>query len=238
MTTVPRNSPKRNDTRKYSWKAWTLAYLALAVQVPFWCLVGLYARLFGRIPAFLTRKLLRMHDSWTESQPMDFRIPPDDAIPAYMWRWWRIVRNAFFNIYYHNVRRSDDDRALHDHPWVNLSIVLDGGYFEHVILEGGVHRKTWFGPGSVRFRWHGKKAHRLELERVYHQNVEDPTFSELPVKTIFITGPVLRRWGFHHPDGWVDAYDWDAFCAERGVVTMKMGGGSDGAISARNKHHA
>lgn len=44
----------------------------------------------------------------------------------YMERWWLIPRNRFFNIYLHRFWRSDDDRALHDHPWVNLSILLKG----------------------------------------------------------------------------------------------------------------
>lgn len=30
----------------------------------------------------------------------------------------------------HHVLRSDHDRALHDHPWHNASIVLSGGYWE------------------------------------------------------------------------------------------------------------
>lgn len=32
----------------------------------------------------------------------------------------------------HKVMRSDHDRALHDHPWHNASIVLEGGYWEVV----------------------------------------------------------------------------------------------------------
>lgn len=38
--------------------------------------------------------------------------------------------------------RSDDDRALHDHPWVNMSILLEGTYTEHTIAQGGVHHAT------------------------------------------------------------------------------------------------
>src|ERR1700710_2371105 len=62
---------------------------------------------------------------------------------TYMRRWWVIPRNRWFNIYLHHFLRSDDDRALHDHPWCNLSILLSGSYLEH--LTGGYvkMRKPW-----------------------------------------------------------------------------------------------
>ena len=55
-----------------------------------------------------------------------------------MRRWWVIPRNKWFNVYLHHFLRSDDDRALHDQPWWNLSILLDGEYTEHTIAAGGV----------------------------------------------------------------------------------------------------
>jgi hypothetical protein len=161
-----------------------------------------------------------------------------------MLRWWKIMRNAYLNVYYHIVKRSDDDTALHDHPWWNFSIVLTGGYYEHRILEGGIHTKVWYGPGSVLFRRRGAYAHRLELptekrggvDRTIPLNDRGDVLEhysadsgpertvELEARTIFITGPVLRRWGFHHPEQWVDAYDWDDFLAARGIASMKMKG--------------
>lgn len=252
MTSVPRINPKRNDTRTYSLWEWTRAYLVLIV---FWLpIFPLLWLLDGRtLPPWITRKLLQAHNWWTANKAMDFRIPPDTAVPAYMHRWWRVPRNWATNIYYHIVLRSDDDRALHDHPWMSISIVLDGGYFEHTILAGGIHRKVWKGPGSMSFRWTGSLAHRLELKRVSlmeaplsalenrEVEISDATNMkvEVPATTIFITGPVLRRWGFHHESGWVDAYDWDAFCEANGIhQNMKMDGGSDAAISPRNLHNA
>lgn len=233
MTSVPRLAMKRNDTRKYSAWSWIKGYAAWALVFPLYLGLWAFATVFKRLPDWATRKLLLEHERYTSRYPMDFRIPPNEDVPAYMHRWWRIARNAYFNIYFHLVKRGDDDRALHDHPWWNFSIVLDGGYYEHTIDEGGINRKIWYGPGSVRFRGSGTFAHRLELDTVMKAPSQRV---ELPVKTIFITGPVLRRWGFHHPDQWVDAYDWDAFLANRGEANlMPMGGGSDGAVSTRNK---
>lgn len=251
MTSVPRLAMKRNDTRTYSKWEWFRAYFVLLNLLP---LMLLFRLLDGRtLPAGIVAKLLREHEHYRATNPMDFRIPPNTNVSAYMHRWWRIARNWAFNIYYHVVLRSDDDRALHDHPWFSFSIVLEGGYYEHTIQAGGIHRKIWKGPGSMTFRWTGSKAHRLELQRV--PLMEAPLHSlvgreveisgatnqmvEVPAVTIFITGPVLRRWGFHHESGWVDAYDWDAFCEAQGIhQNMKMDGGSDAAVSPRNLHNA
>jgi len=219
--------------RKYSRWEWIRGYTALILQAPIWLFLWLFATLCPKLPEWLRKLLLASHNRTRLKRKNDVRIPGDPSIQPYMLRWWKIPRNWAFNIYYHIVKRSDDDTALHDHPWWNFSIVLEGGYYEHLILPGGVHKKTWYGPGSVRFRPHGGFAHRLELDRKpvatpglspVAQQVDYEMNRELPVKTIFITGPVLRRWGFHHTDQWVDAYEWDDYTAERGISNMKMAG--------------
>lgn len=211
---------------KYSLWSWLKGYAAWIAVLPIYLFLWGYASAFGRIPEWFRKLLLK---SWnrTACRKFDVRIPGTAMLPAYMLRWWKIKRNAFFNIYYHHVRRSDDDTALHDHPWWSFSIVLEGGYWEHRIKDGGVHVKTWMAPGSVLFRRSGSQAHRLELDRVGvipGLTLESHRMEELPVKTIFITGPVLRRWGFHHTDSWVDAYEWDDYLAARGIESMKMKG--------------
>ena len=127
------------------------------------------------------------------------RRPPDFVIGgsnAYLRRWFVIPRNRIFNVYLHEFLRSDDDRALHDHPWANLSILLRGRYVEHTIAAGGVNRRQTFVAGDWRLRWTGRIAHRVEL-------------TDGPCWTLFITGPRYRQWGFHCPDrGWVH---WAAF---------------------------
>lgn len=208
---------------RYSLWEWTSGYLMWIAVLPLYVSLWAFARVFRRVPAWLLKKLLRAHVHETRRRQHDVRIPADPYIQPYMLRWWRIKKNAFFNIYFHIIRRSDEDRALHDHPWWNFSIVLEGGYYEHCINAGGVHTKTHYTAGAVRFRRAGTFAHRLELERY----PEGKLFGgeEKPVLTIFITGPTLRRWGFHHPERWVDAYEWDQFCDERGMVTgMTMAG--------------
>jgi len=109
--------------------------------------------------------------------------------PPYMKRWWVIPRNKYFNIYLHEVGQDDDDRALHDHPWINMSYVIDGGYNEHTIEKGGTHKRTPRLPGAIKFRL-PSAAHRLELLKPQ-------------AVSLFITGPKMRKWGFHCPKKWV-----------------------------------
>ncbi|WP_136617040.1 MULTISPECIES: hypothetical protein [Mesorhizobium] len=121
------------------------------------------------------------------------RRPPNIVIGGhidpYMHRWWLIPRNRFFNIYLHHFLRSDDDRALHDHPWWNFSVLLRGRYVEHTIAPGGINHRVERCAGDTKFR-RASAAHRIEL-------VDGPCW------TLFLTGPMLRVWGFHCPRGWV-----------------------------------
>lgn len=129
----------------------------------------------------------------------------------YMLRWWVIPRNPFLNIYLHKFLRSDDDRALHDHPWASMSFLLTGSYLEEVPadpvkwVENGDRRTV----KHLRKRWRpyfrGCEAiHRVELIPVGGWNAVPP-YPQPPVKpvwTIFVTGPWRRSWGFWCPYGW------------------------------------
>ncbi|OMQ49922.1 hypothetical protein AQ709_05220 [Burkholderia pseudomallei] len=121
-----------------------------------------------------------------------------DPRNPYLLRWWILPRNRFFNVYLHCFMRSDDDRALHDHPWSNLSILLRGRYVEHTIAAGGIHMRSERIAPTWKFRPSGAAAHRIEL-------VDGCCW------TIFVTGPRYRDWGFHCPErGWVHWKDFTA----------------------------
>jgi hypothetical protein len=139
------------------------------------------------------------------ARPPDFVIGGDNP---YLRRWWVIPRNRYFNIYLHHIIRDDDDRALHDHPWWNASLVLSGGYYEIVPVVSpvmtGWNNTHWRRPGSVVFR-RATAAHRLALSKGH------------PCWSLFITGPRVRQWGFWCDHGW---RHWKEFCAvgDRGRV--------------------
>ena len=141
-----------------------------------------------KIPKLILAALQRRAD-WIMQRPPDFVI--GNAADPYLIRWWVIPRNRWFNIYLHEVRRSDDDRALHDHPWLNASIIVRGGYHEQTIATGGIRHRALRVAGSMVFR-RARAAHRLEV---------DPSLGT--TISLFITGPIVRHWGFHCPDaGW------------------------------------
>ena len=113
------------------------------------------------------------------------------ADDPYLLRWWLIPRNRVFNVYLHRFCRSDDDRALHDHPWLfNASWLLEGDY-----IEATPGRIGLLEQGEWRFRW-GPAPHRVML------CLDVDSGLEMAVWTLFITGPKVREWGFLCPRGW------------------------------------
>lgn len=133
----------------------------------------------------------------------------------YLLRWYVIPRNPLFNIYLHKFLRDDDDRALHDHPWASMSIVLRGKYMEFVpefpqhstrmdMLQIHIRR-----AGHVIFR-RATHAHRIALfRRTEYLGEERHRVTHLPAWTLFVTGWKVREWGFHCPKGW---RHWKDFC--------------------------
>lgn len=114
---------------------------------------------------------------------------PDTVIGAdYLRRWWIIPRNDYSNVYLHQLNHDDDDRALHDHPADNTSLILEGSYRE-ITPEGSFIRKA----GDM-VRRSATDPHRLEW-------IE-------PVTSLFFMGPKYRNWGFHCPQGFVP---WNQF---------------------------
>lgn len=121
---------------------------------------------------------------------------PDRIIGEnYLHRWHLVPRNRFLNVYLHKFLGSDDDRALHDHPWASVSICLGGLALE---VYRDPNSAWWDEQHHDRFRvvrrfWpifrRATHAHRIEV-------------IDGPVWTIFITGPAVRQWGFWCPQGW------------------------------------
>lgn len=117
----------------------------------------------------------------------------------YLLRWYVIPRNSHLNIYLHKFLHDDEDRALHDHPWWFISIMIKGAYREVLGRNKIVDRCA----PSVAFR-HAEHRHRVVLFR-------DRNDKKKPCWTIVITGRVVRNWGFHCPQGFVR---WQDFTLE------------------------
>lgn len=136
----------------------------------------MFKKLRERLALYLLTKIKRS----TEGREPDVTVGEN-----YLRRWHIIPENKLFNIYYHEIRASDLDRHLHDHPYFFSSFILEGGYREHT--ETGVIER---GPGDLNLHtpWF---VHRLEMKDAGGAN------------TIFITAPKIKVWGFKTEDGWV-----------------------------------
>lgn len=120
----------------------------------------------------------------------------------YLLRWYVIPRNPWLNVYLHKFLHDDEDRALHDHPWWFVSVMLWGSYNEYV--QGGIDEHPLIArtSPSVAFR-PATHAHRVVLLRDVKQN-------PIPCWTLVVTGRVVRDWGFLCPQGW---RHWKVFTA-------------------------
>ena len=147
------------------------------------------------------RDLERWADDIMSSRDPDFVIGDN-----YLRRWWVMPRNKLQNIYLHEINKSDDDRALHDHPWENTSFIIRGSYIEHTPDAVYVRK-----PGDVVNR-PANALHRLECE------------DGARVISLFITGPIVREWGFQCPQGW---RHWREFTDSRDKGQIGRGCGED-----------
>lgn len=124
----------------------------------------------------------------------------------YVYRWYVVPRNPLLNVYLHKFLRDDEDRALHDHPWWFLSLILKGGYQEIVDIENaptpGFTRTITRNPLSLAFR---PALHRHRV--VLHRAIENHR-RMVPAWTVVVTGRKVREWGFWCPKGFVQ---WQVF---------------------------
>jgi len=108
----------------------------------------------------------------------------------YLIRWY-LFRTEPFAIFIHKFERSDEDRALHDHPWCFIVIPIWNGYIEH--NQKGTFRVYPFW--SVVYR-HCLYRHRVEL------------IGDLKAWSIFIRFKRQRLWGFWPEQGFVSWKKW------------------------------
>lgn len=112
------------------------------------------------------------------------------AADPYLRRWYLLPRNPLCNAYLHQFLRSDDDRALHDHPWSSLSLALgSAGIWEVYQAADGAEMLRAINAGDLVYRG-ARFAHRLIVP------------ADCPAMTLFVTGPRIRQWGFLCPQGW------------------------------------
>lgn len=149
-----------------------------------------------RLPEWFCHEMLtslqRRVGGLPAAPPHGFTIGGEED--PYLRRWFITPRGHGPAVYLHQFLRDDDDRALHDHPWPSLGIILAGGYRE--ILPGGEELRR-VGDVVPRAPEH---RHRVVLHRDAHGT---PT----PAWTLFLVGERVRDWGFWCPgDGGAERF--------------------------------
>lgn len=163
---------------------------------------------------------------------------PYEHLRDYMDRFWLFRIWRYSGSHYalicarvHHIKRSDDDRHCHCHPWPYLSVILKGGYWEVreypiepverftkaalAVFKAGpgkcalrqvgdkwvLDAKTWHGPGSILFR-RSTDRHRLVLP-------DAGEAMSIGCWTLFMTFGQAKRWFFHTEAGpiWWKEYD-------------------------------
>ena len=114
---------------------------------------------------------------------------PDFQIPGYLNRWHLIPRNKWFNIYLHQIIGPDPAPDWHDHPWWSMAIKLRGNYYE--IDQASLGQ-------NLLCSWRKRIVIRdpAALHRIYGVLLPG-------CWTLFITGPVVRDWGFWVGGKWI-----------------------------------
>lgn len=134
------------------------------------------------------------HWAMAELPRPDLTIAPDGM--PYIYRWHIIPRAGAANCYLHVQVADDPERPLHDHPWDNFSVILSGGYREHICecstrpnaLNTFEYDRVFGQAIFRRAAW----SHRLFLPKHFPYTM-----------TLFSTGPKVREWGFWFEDKWV-----------------------------------
>ena len=92
----------------------------------------------------------------------------------------------------HRFLASDEDRAVHDHPWWFVTVPFSA-YAEFVQSGEGELRRL-VRPFRPHFRG-ARFRHRVELQRY-------------PTWTLVLTGAKSRDWGFWNKETFVHSDDW------------------------------
>jgi|SRR5580700_4203533 hypothetical protein len=159
-----------------------------------------------RIPGFITQRLALWANRYMIRHPVYQVITGETGQDVLIYRW-DLLDLPGFHVRLHSILGSDYGRDLHDHPWWNCTIVLDGRYNEITPWQygdpydfgerGAPDRVMMRETGDVVLR--GALArHRIVLgDRAVHFFDGLPVrFTETPALTLFIHGRNKRAWGF------------------------------------------
>lgn len=144
-----------------------------------------------RIPRPVLRRLQRWANRYMQTHPIAQKITGQVPQDLLILRW-DVFDMPFFHVRLHRVIQSDDARALHDHPWWSVSVIVAGAYQE--VVPWGGRSAFWQHQrraGDVVFR-NSLARHRLVLhESCYRCGPDEPNYP-LPAQPLTAPGAHVR----------------------------------------------
>lgn len=107
-------------------------------------------------------------------------------------RRYRLLSTPWFNLYLHQILKSDEDRHFHDHPWSFRSYILRGSYEEQFRCPPDFNAT------------HYRRYRRYDLVRHPAEDVHSLTLVTPEVWTLVLTSGRARVWGYQTEQGWID----------------------------------
>jgi hypothetical protein len=118
-------------------------------------------------------------------------------------RRYRLLATPWFNIYIHQILKSDEDAHFHDHPWNFLSYILKGSYHERWTSypdHKWEYDTVWSSlPPQNLFKMKPRRVIRHHAQDAHSITILTPE-----VWTLVFTSGRARVWGYQTPQGWID----------------------------------
>jgi len=161
---------------------WSVFIISIGMMGLKLCIDFLYIK-----SLYLNTIILEHSEKQFTESPMKRIIMDRADKEPYLLRYYLFLNNRQrfpFNVFIHKIMKSDEDH-VHDHPWGFFHLILSGGYWEEIPINGDINagfEKVWRGPGYWNIVSSDYK-HRIEI-------------GETKPWTIFIPFKQTNRWGF------------------------------------------
>jgi len=112
-------------------------------------------------------------------------LPHKDIVKnglLYLRRHYLSPRTWGWRLFLHLINKADDDRDPHDHPWGFWTLIIRGGYIEHVYKGGKLVSVRKLTAGNLVYR---DPEHTHQVAELLG-----------PTWTLVLAGPASRVWGF------------------------------------------
>jgi hypothetical protein len=118
-------------------------------------------------------------------------------------RRYRLLSTPWFNIYIHNILKSDEDRDPHDHPFSFIAFMFWGSYQEEWL---GAYEDHCYWDPPLGYGWNMRTQIR-RIGSIFWHMAKD--FHKITLRTksvwtlVFASGRKRPGWGYQTKKGWI-----------------------------------